>query len=103
MSLDEDAQRQLAAQHAMQTGVLQTMAMEGAAGVDDTTSTSPKHLRVGVNTALVNMGALAKLLIAKGVFTMEEYAAAIADAMEDEVRLYERELSAHFGTNITLH
>jgi len=95
MGLDEDKRRHVAASHAMQSGVAAKMAIDSA-------ETSPKHLRVGVNAALVNQGALVKLLVDKGVITLEEYFAAAADAMEAETALYERELSAHHGANITL-
>jgi hypothetical protein len=96
MGLDEDKQRLTAASHAMQSGVASKMEIDPA-------ETTGKHLRVGVNSALVSHSALVRLLVAKGVITLEEYFAAAADAMEDEKRLYERELSAHFSTNITLH
>lgn len=77
-----EAQRWAAAAHAMQSGV----AYEMSKGNDH--ATTPKHLRVGVNSAMSDHGGLVKLLIAKGLFTEEEYLTAIADAMEDEVRLY---------------
>jgi hypothetical protein len=41
--------------------------------------------------------ALAKLLMAKGVITEEEYAKAIADEMEAEKARYEKRLSEHFS------
>lgn len=49
--------------HAMQSGV----AFEGGAPLE------PKHLRVGVNNALVSLDALVRLLVAKGVFELGEY------------------------------
>jgi hypothetical protein len=50
---------------------------------------TPKHLRVGVNSAFIANAALTRLLIEKGVFTMEEYVRAQADEMEREVQRYE--------------
>lgn len=53
----------------------------------------PKHLRVGINSAMSDQGALAGLLIEKGVFTREEYVEAVrlamireADEMTDRAR-----------------
>lgn len=89
-----DKERYLQAAHAMQTGV----ALEHARGSDDAT---PKHLRVGINSALVNDAALVRLLIDKGVLTLAEYERAVADQMEREVADYEARLSAT-GTQVKL-
>lgn len=86
----DDVDRYLAALHAMQTGV----AIEQARGSRDG---EPKHLRVGINSAKVEMGALAALLIEKGVFTLDEYTAALADAMETEVAAYEQRIQEQVG------
>ena len=66
--------------HAMQSGVASKMNYAPA-------DTEPKHLRVGVTSALVSNGALVQLLI---------------EFMECEVKNYEAELSAHFGRDIKL-
>ena len=87
--------RYTAAAHAMQSGVATEMGINPA-------PTEPKHLRVGVNSALVDSSALAELLISKGVITEDEYLEAIAAAMEREARTYEQRLSDHFGKTITL-
>ena len=84
-----------AALHAMQTGVAYEMER-------DPGSTQPKHLRVGVNSALCNQAALVRVLVDKGVFTEDEYRDAITDEMNREVERYERKLSEIFGTEITL-
>lgn len=89
------ADRYQAAAHAMQSGV--AMEMNHNAG-----PTQPKHLRVGVNTAHADIGSLARLLIAKGVISEDEYLSAIADGMEQEKEAYERMLSEHFGKPVTL-
>lgn len=73
------------AAHAMQTGV----ALEHARGGQDG---SPKHLRVGVNSAQVNNAAIARLLIAKGIITMDEYTAAVTAEMNAEAERYEQRL-----------
>lgn len=98
MSTEEDLQRYLAAAHAMQSGVAAKMQIDPA-------ETTPKHLRVGVNSAMVEHNALAKLLIDKGVISEAEYFTAQADAMEREKALYERWLNDHYGsaTGTTIH
>lgn len=95
VSAESAQERYKAAAHAMQTGVAYTMEFAPAA-------TTPKHLRVGVNSAMVDSSALAQLLIQKGVITEEEYYSALADAMEREKALYERELANHYGQAVTL-
>lgn len=71
-----------AAAHGMQSGV----AFEHSAGSTDAT---PKHLRVGINSAMVNCEAVAHLLIERGLFSLADYIEEIADAMEREVQRYE--------------
>jgi len=88
-------ERYAAAAHAMQSGV--AMEMNHNPG-----PTQPKHLRVGINSAMAEHSALAKLLIDKGLISEDEYLEAIADGMEREARSYEERLSAHFGTTVTL-
>ena len=81
--------------HAMQSGVAMWETI-------DPKETEPKHLRVGINSAMSDMGGLATLLMKKGVFTLVEYEVAIKDAMAREVASYEHKLSEHFGRKITL-
>ena len=90
-------ERYKAAAHAMQSGVAMEMNY-------DSSSTQPKHLRVGVNSALVDSSALAELLITKGVITKDEYFEAIAAGMEREAESYRARLQDRFGpgTSITL-
>jgi len=76
--------------HAMQSGV--AMKMNYDAG-----ETTPKHLRVGVNSALCNQAALARLLMEKGIITQAEYAAAITAEMAREVERYEQWLNEYFA------
>lgn len=96
MSPEEADRRYQAAIHAMQTGVAAKMAI-------DPSETTPKHLRVGVNSAMVEHSALAGLLIAKGVITEAEYLEALALGMEREQALYEKWLTDRYqGPNIRL-
>jgi hypothetical protein len=92
---DQAKARYRAAAHAMQTGVAMTMTTRPAA-------TEPKHLRVGINSAMVEASALVRILITKGILTEHEWYTALADAMEEEQTLYERDLSTHHGRTITL-
>ena len=85
MTIEQDRERYMNAAHAMQSGVAIWMERGNK-------ETEPKHLRVGINSAMSDQGALTRLLIEKGVFTEEEYVAAVADAMEREVAIYEARL-----------
>lgn len=86
------------AAHAMQSGVKADMETD----TRSQGATTPKHLRVGVNSALVDSAALAWLLVSKGVITEDEYLDALASGMEREARRYEALLSERHGTKITL-
>jgi len=86
---EQDQRRYTAAMHAVQSGVALKMHW-------DPDETSPKHLRVGMNSALIGNGALAKLLLDKGVFTEDEFHAALADFAEAEVESYQREANAYY-------
>jgi hypothetical protein len=68
-------QRYVAAMHAMQSGVKTDM--ETDPNPQSQGATTPKHLRVGLNGALADQGALVRLLVA-------EYVVAVADAAEAE-------------------
>lgn len=100
---ESEERRYLDACHAMQTGVMyemETAALRGARHE----SSEPKHLRAGINSAMVSHGALVKLLVEKGILTWDEYVTSQADAMEAEVVLYEERANRgnsgpvlHFG------
>ncbi|HZQ01398.1 MAG TPA: hypothetical protein VFB13_17770 [Reyranella sp.] len=81
-----------AAAHAMQSGA--AIMLDGGS-----TQATPKHLRVGVNTAMADQGSLARLLIAKGLITEREYYVAIAEGMERERDLYISTVQALLGTD----
>lgn len=83
------------ASHAMQSGVAMEMNRISS-------PTEPKHLRVGVNVAMADLGSLARLLIAKGVITELEYLDAIATGMEMEAQDYENRLSNMLGIKVIL-
>ena len=94
-NLDNLNRRIAAAMHAVQSGVAATHAIDASDG-------TPKHLRTGINAALVADAALVRLLIAKGIMTEEDYLTALAAEAEAEVARYEERLSAHYGRTIRL-
>jgi hypothetical protein len=61
------------------------------------TATEPKHLRVGIDLTKSDMGGLATLLIAKGVFTTEEYIAAVTESAIKEADGYEKIVQSVLG------
>jgi hypothetical protein len=86
--IEEAWRRYLAACHAVQTATAFEIETKGlpAAGA------SPKHLRVGISTQKVEMGALVGLLIRKGLMTELEWFTSIAAAMEQEKATLESNL-----------
>lgn len=89
-------ERYNSAAHAMQTGVA---ALMGAGDEQELQVTGPKHLRVGVNSAMVNQDALVRLLIANGIISDVEYFEALADAMERERDAYQERVNKKYGTS----
>jgi hypothetical protein len=98
--LDHVKARYMQALHAMQTGV--KMLMQVDPGDGDTGETSPKHLRVGVNSSLINSSALAQVLMEKGIITELEYVTKLATFAEADVHSYEQRLSQYFEKPVTL-
>lgn len=95
--------RQSDAMHAIQSGVKGEIAYENLKNVPhDLRSSGPKHLRTGVNMAMCNVAAVARVLIAKGIITEVEYHEALADLLEAEKATYETKLSGIYGTKVTL-
>lgn len=60
-------------------------------------ATEPKHLRVGIDMSKSDQAGLVNLLIAKGVFTEDEYLAAITQSATEEANAYERTVQSVFG------
>jgi len=83
--------------HGMMTGV-------GYVNQLDPAQSNAKHVRVGVNCALVSHAALVRVLMAKGVITDLEYWTAIVEGMRDEVDNYSARLKELTGgkTDFTL-
>lgn len=105
----DDIERYQRMAHAMQSGVKMLMNYQEGPQPDDIkeASTSPKHLRTGVNSAMCDHAALVEMLVEKGIITPDEYQKAIADQMEAEVHRYERHVSdeifAKTGNRIEIH
>jgi hypothetical protein len=76
--------------HALQSAVKFKMSVLGIPSAETEPETGPKKLRVGINTAMSDGAALAKLLIDKGIITELEYAVAIRDGMRREVEGYKK-------------
>jgi hypothetical protein len=97
MTVEEFSAEYTRLAHAVQTGV----AYEHQYGSQDGT---PKHLRTGLACSMSDIGALGRLLIAKGVVTEAEYFEAILDGLRREIAAYELRLTERLGgaTSITL-
>lgn len=70
------------------------------------TALEPKHLRVGIDMQKADMAGLAELLIAKGVFTLEEYVQAVTKSAAEEAERYRHRLAEQIGCpveNINLY
>lgn len=79
-------------QHAVQTGV-------GLVNdnLSDRGECTPKHLRVGVNAAMVDASAIAMALIGKGVITSLDYARARRELWRREYESYRDQARAKSG------
>lgn len=99
---DDLRRRYSAAAHAIQAGV--QMEMNDDPPSRSGSPVSPKMLRTGVNLAMVEHGALVRLLIEKGIITDLEYMEALVAGVEAEQKMYEERLTVRFGgkTKITL-
>jgi hypothetical protein len=65
-------------------------------------SLEPKHLRVGINNALVEASAIGRLLMEKGIITPAEYYDSIIELLEEEVRRYQEDVTAEFGPSVVI-
>lgn len=94
-------QRYEALSHAMQSGVaaLEALAAQGKCRAGEL---EPKHLRVGVNSAMIETSSLGRLLVAKGVFTWPEYWSSIIVTLEAEVASYEKKIAEIVGRPVSL-
>lgn len=85
------------AMHGMQSGVQLDMQAElGGLVVSDNLIRALKHLRVGINSALVNDAALIRLLVKRGIVTEAEYLEEVRLEANRELDRYEDRLRANF-------
>jgi hypothetical protein len=84
---DEFRRRYHHALKCMQSGVAMAMELD-----KQSKETEPKHLRVGINAAMSDHGALVALLMRKGVISAIEYWQALAESAEREAASYEQRL-----------
>lgn len=92
----------VAAAHAVQSGIAMDLQRKYIGRLSETTIDALKHLRVGIDTSKSDQAALVGILIAKGIFTLEEYVDALHINMEREVESYEKLLSDALCIKITL-
>jgi len=59
----------------------------------------PKHLRVGIDMSKADQKGLVDLLIAKGVFTKEEYIDAVTQSAAEEAELQRAALANEMGVH----
>jgi len=59
----------------------------------------PKHLRTGIDMGKADQKGLVELLISKGVFTVEEYVAAVTKSAADEAELQLTALAREMGVD----
>ena len=91
----EQQERYVSAAHGVQTAV--------AIEIDRGSNAShPKQLRTGLDLRAADHDWLVRLLIAKGVFTSEEYAEAMVEATERERDRYAKQLEASLGCPVNL-
>lgn len=96
MTKEEREKKYTELAHAVQTGVAFVMEKDGD-------EVKPKHLRVGINMAMVEHAALASLLIKKGIITDDEYGEALIAELESEVERYTQHVRDLYGAdNIVL-
>ncbi len=95
MDIQGFAEAQYRLGHAMQSGVAMKMNY-------DPQETQPKHLRVGVNMAMSQIGAIQKILIDKGIISESDMFDVMTQFLQMEVDSYKENLKQHFGRVIDL-
>ena len=89
--------------HQIQTAVRAIQDIhEEKATPEDRLETGPKHLRVGVNNALLQQGALVALLVEKGLITPREYLETNLEFVQREVESYRKKIKELTGRDVEL-
>lgn len=89
---EEQEKRYMSALHTVQSALRFQLERLG-----EKSSITLKHLAVGRSSALANQGAIAKLLIDKGVFTEAEYFDAVVEFAEREADLMTKDTRQKCG------
>lgn len=89
----EQVDRMIQAGHRVQTAIALFEGRRDATG-ERYPETEPKHLRVGVNSALIEASALANLMFRKGLITSDEYFEALIEQWDHEVERYSARVKA---------
>lgn len=89
------------AAHGVQSAVAFDMVQQGVDPEMHAASRMLKHLRTGVDLRAADAGALATLLISKGVFTHEEYVEAMRFGANEELARYTDHCRNAYNVNIT--
>jgi hypothetical protein len=87
-----------AAAHRIQTAIAYWFALDYP-WMDERLQRALKHIRVGVDTTKADHGALAGLLIAKGIITQQEYFDATLRGQTEEADRQEKWLQDRIGGN----
>lgn len=98
-----DLQRRYhASLHGMQSGVAFFLEKAAAGDKQAARQFDPKHTRVGINSAMVDSAALAKLLMGKGLITEEEYWEQLVAEAEAERLRYQKLINDLYGLIVVL-
>lgn len=90
--------------HAVQSGVKWEHEAQRESGIpEDTRASGPKHLRTGVNSALIQNSSLVMLLMRKGLISEREYWETQVEFFEDEVERYNQRATQTLGTQVRFH
>ena len=95
MTAEEFAERYTALAHAIQTSAAHELAA-------DTSPSTPKHLRTGLDIVMTDHASLARLRVDKGLLSLSEYQEALLRGLEEEKDRCEARLSRRLGARITL-
>ena len=98
---DEQLREVEALSHAVQSGVAYELGEHSEVG-SQLGSSSPKHLRTGVNLRAVEHGALVALLLERGIIDEEGYFDALIAGLQREKRSLEKSLSKKLNAGISL-
>lgn len=86
------------AMHGVQSAVRFVMTKNGIADDDeDAILRMVKHLRVGVDARASDMLAIVELLLAKGVFSRDEYLEHVRLAANEELAMHEEHIRAEYN------